>query len=681
MTAVAIIQARMSSTRLPGKVLAELDGRPVLAWVVRAAAAIPGIDHVVVATSRAAADDAIADWCARQHVRCERGSETDVLDRFRQAAAAAAASVVMRITADCPLLDPHVCGQVLMLLRRTNADFASNADPATWPDGLDCEAFTAETLEAAAREAVLPGDREHITRFIRGHQHRFKIESLICPIPGLAQERWTLDTAADLEFLRAVAPSLPADRPPSVMEVLAVIERDPALRAINAAAVANPGAQRARAIDMAPAPPSFAVSNQLYARASRLIPLGSQTFSKSRMQYPQDSAPLFLTHGSGARVWDVDGNAYVDMICGLLPVVLGYRDPDVDAAIRRQLTRGISFTLATTLEMELAERLVEIIPCAEMVRFGKNGTDATSACIRLARAFTGRDGVIACGYHGWQDWYIGATTRSKGVPRDVRSLTRLVPFNDIEAIERLLEETPGGFAAVILEPMTATPPAPDYLARLRQLTERYGALLVFDEVITGFRFALGGAQSLFGVTPDLAAFGKALGNGMPISAVVGRAEIMREMEEVFFSGTFGGEALSLAAAIAVIDKMRREPVLETIAQTGETLADEVRARIARHGLEGVLAINGHASWKLLHFSDRPEARKEAIRTLFIREMLRRGVLILGSHNVSYAHGPNEIAHVLAAYDETLAVVAERLAAGNLERELGIPAIEPIFRVR
>ena len=671
----------MSSSRLPGKVLGDLGGRPVLEWVIRAARAVPDVDRVVVATSSSGTDDPVASWCETHGVDCERGSEVDVLGRFHQAARAAGASIVMRLTADCPLLDPHVCGQVLTLLRRSDADYAANIDPVTWPDGLDCEVFTAAALDVADKEAVLAGDREHVTRFFRGHRYRFKIETLVCPIPGLNRERWTLDCPADLAFLRALVARLPADRPPSFVEILAALDKDSALRAINKDASADPRNLTARAMEVPPKPPAFEVSNALYRQVSKHIPLASQTFSKSRMQYPLNSAPLFLTHGSGARVWDVDGNAYVDMICGLLPVVLGYRDPDVDAAIRRQLTRGISFSLATTLEAELAERLVEIIPCAEMVRFGKNGTDATSACIRLARAFTGRDRVVACGYHGWQDWYIGATTRSKGVPGAVRALTNLVPYNDAGAVETLLAEHPGEFAAIILEPMAAVSPAPGYLSRLKELAHSHGALLVFDEVVTGFRFALGGAQSLFGVTPDLAAFGKAMGNGMPISAVLGRAEIMHEMEEVFFSGTFGGEALSLAAAIAVIDKMRREPVIETLARTGETLANGVRACIARHGLEGVLSIKGHPSWMVLQFSDQKQARKEALRTLFIREMLRQGVLILGSNSVSYAHGPNEVAHVLGAYDSVLAVIGQKLAAGNLEQDLGIPAIEPIFRVR
>jgi glutamate-1-semialdehyde 2,1-aminomutase len=425
----------------------------------------------------------------------------------------------------------------------------------------------------------------------------------------------------------------------------------------------------------------YARSQELLQRAEKVIPLGSQTFSKSRIQYPEGQAPLFLTHGRGGRVWDVDGNEYVDLVNGLLPVVLGYCDPDVDEAIRAQLGKGISFSLATELEVELAELLVELIPCAEMVRFGKNGSDATSACIRIARAATGRDRVAAGGYHGWQDWYIGATTRNRGIPGAVRGLTHKFPFLDIAALEALLDAHKGEFAAVILETVGAAEPTRAQLEAIRDLTHRHGALLVFDEIITGFRVHLGGAQARYGVTPDLAAFGKSMGNGMPIAAVVGRADLMREMENIFFSSTFGGEALSLAASLATVKKMRERKVIEDLWGKGTALATGLRERIGRHGLSGVISVNGVPSWTLLGFHDAPKARKEAVKTLLMIEMLRRGVLSTGSHNVSYAHTQADIAQVLGAYDEALAIIAAALGAGDLEARLGCAPIQPVFAVR
>ncbi len=678
MTAVAIIQARMGSTRLPGKTLEDLGGRPALAWTVRAAEAAPGFDRVVVATTDQAEDDSIADWCRDNDVACHRGSVDDVLARFHGAAKAENADFIMRLTGDCPLLDPQVLGEVLMLLQRSGADFASNVEPRTWPDGLDCEAFTRATLDVAMAEADKPEEREHVTSFILKHRDRFSTRNVFCPVAHLRHELWTLDNPADLEFLRRVVARL-ADPalPPSYMEVIRILDAEPELRAINQEGPRTPLVESGDGI----ADCGFDRSRALLARAEKVIPLGAQTFSKSRIQYPVGHAPLFITHGDGGRVWDVDGNMYVDLVAGLLPVVLGYRDEDVDRAIREQLDNGISFSLSSRLETELAERLVEIIPCAEMVRFGKNGSDATSAAIRLARAFTGHDRVAVCGYHGWQDWYIGTTTRDRGVPRAVKELSHSFPYNDAPALDALLGEFADEFAAVIMEPMNLTEPKPGYLEEVREITHRHGALLVFDEIITGFRFALGGAQELFGVTPDLASFGKAMGNGMPISAVVGRADVMREMEEVFFSGTFGGETLSIAAAIAVIDKMRREPVIETLWETGRRLADGVEESIRRHDLEEVVSLGGKAPWVLLTFSDHPTARHDAIRTFYVRRMIAGGVLTLGSHNVCYAHSDDDVAHVLGQYEQTFAALAGALADGNLERDLGCPVIEPVFKLR
>lgn len=422
-------------------------------------------------------------------------------------------------------------------------------------------------------------------------------------------------------------------------------------------------------------------SEQFLQRAEKVIPLGSQTFSKSRIQFPPGHSPLFIERGNGGRVWDIDGNEYVDLICGLLPVVLGYRDPDVDAAIREQLDLGITFSLPTPLETELAERLIEIIPCAEMVRFGKNGTDATSASIRLARAFTGREHIIALGYHGWQDWYIGATTRNKGIPRAVRDLTHKLPYNDIDAVKSVLDEYPQNIAAVILEPMSSDDPEPGYLEELRDLTTETGTLLIFDEVITGFRFSLGGAQELFGVTPDLAAFGKAMGNGMPISAVVGRADIMHEMEEVFYSGTFGGEALSLAAAIAVIDKMRREPVIDTLWATGSRLIDGVKQQICKHGLNDMIKIKGKPPWSILNFLDYRDAEAHAIKTFYVLEMLKNGVLTQGTHNICYSHTENDHADILSAYNMVFSSLSEELDKGRLAERLPVPIIRPVFNIR
>lgn len=416
-------------------------------------------------------------------------------------------------------------------------------------------------------------------------------------------------------------------------------------------------------------------------RAERVIPLGSQTFSKSRTQYPHGVSPYFIRRAQGSRVWDVDGNEYIDFVSSLASVTLGYNDPDVTQAVRAQLDDGVIFSLPHPVEAEVAELICEMVPCAEMVRFGKNGSDATSGAIRLARAYTGRDRVAVCGYHGWQDWYIGATARHRGVPGATRELTHTFAYNDLASLQALLDSHPGAFAAVILEPMNVADPAPGFLQGVQQAAARHGALLVFDETITGFRFANGGAQQLFGVTPDIACFGKGLANGYPVSAVAGRREVMKLMEEVFFSFTFGGEALSLAAAKATLTKLRDQPVLETVAARGRRLMDGVRKIISEHGIDAVFSVSGHPSWSFLNMRDVPATSLWHTKTLWMQELHQRGILCLGTHNLSWAHGDADIDALLAVYREVLPFVGKAALEGDTSAHLRTAPLVPLFKVR
>lgn len=423
----------------------------------------------------------------------------------------------------------------------------------------------------------------------------------------------------------------------------------------------------------------FDRSNARLKETLDIIPTGSQTFSKSHLQYPCGHAPMFIERGEGSRVWDIDGNEYIDLVNGLMAVSLGYNDRDINQAITDQLSKGITFSLPSELEYKLAQMLVDIIPCAEMVRFGKNGSDATSAAIRLARAYTGRDKVAVCGYHGWQDWYIGSTARHLGVPESVRGLTRSIPYNDLKTLKNALESE--DYAAFILEPMNIAFPEVGYLEGVRELTEKTGTVLVFDEVVTGFHYALGGAQEYFGVTPDLSSFGKGMGNGMPISAIVGKRKIMQMHDDIFFSGTFGGEALSLAASIAVIEKMQREPIIEKLWSSGEKLCSAVEDIICKNGLQDVLSLQGLAPWKLLIFKERGDASAMAVRTFIQKDMIRQGVLLLSSHNMSYAFSEQDHKDAVTAYENTLCDLAEHLKRGDLVERMGCGIIEPIFKAR
>ncbi|MGH6662237.1 MAG: aminotransferase class III-fold pyridoxal phosphate-dependent enzyme, partial [Rhodospirillales bacterium] len=304
-----------------------------------------------------------------------------------------------------------------------------------------------------------------------------------------------------------------------------------------------------------------------------------------------------------------------------------------------------------------------------------------AGAVRLARAFTGRDRIAACGYHGWQDWFIGSTSRNLGVPKVVRDMTLTFTYNDVDSLVKLFHDHPGEFAGVIMEPMNAVAPEPGFLEAVKELCREHGAVFILDEVITGFRFAKGGAQELFGVTPDLATFGKGLANGYPLSAVVGRADIMVLMEDVFFSFTMGGEALSLAAARATLDKISKEPVIERLNENGSRVADGLRRRIADHGVEHIFSVTGRPCWSFLNISDAGPYTQWDIRTYVLQEMFERRVLMLGTHTMSYAHTDDDVARLLSAYDEILPAVRDAVAAGTLHTKLRCKPLKPLFRIR
>ena len=322
-----------------------------------------------------------------------------------------------------------------------------------------------------------------------------------------------------------------------------------------------------------------------------------------------------------------------------------------------------------------------MVPSAEMVRFGKNGTDATSAAIRLARAYTGRDHIVVCGYHGWQDWYIGSTTRNKGVPESVSALTHKFEFNNIESLNSILNALDGKIAAVILEPMNVAYPEPGFLESVQKVTQKAGALLIFDETITGFRFAKGGAQELFGVTPDLSTFGKGMANGFPISAVVGRRDVMIEMEEIFFSGTFGGELLSLAAAKSVLERQLAGGVCENLIKNGAHLAESTELAISQNGLQDVLTLSGHASWKFLSWKSTKQYSVEELKTYFMQQAFRKGLLVLGTHNVTTAFNERIIEKTSGIYSEVFSDLSQAIMNNSLREQLSVEPLKPLFRIR
>ena len=417
------------------------------------------------------------------------------------------------------------------------------------------------------------------------------------------------------------------------------------------------------------------------ARAELTIPLGTQTFSKSRTQYPVGVSPLFAKKAKRAYVWDIDGNKYIDLVSALAAVTLGYGDNKVENAVKKQLKMGVSLSLPTKLEAEVSELITQLVPAAEMVRFSKNGSDATSAAVRLARSYTGRDHIIVCGYHGWQDWYIGSTSRNSGVPKAVSGLTHLFEYNNIDSLKEKITLLDGNLAAVILEPMNSTYPKTGFLESVKDLTHKAGAVLIFDEIITGFRFSRGGAQEQFKVIPDLATLGKGIANGFPLAAVVGKKEIMLEMEKVFISGTFGGELLSLAASKVVLQRHINEDVCGDLAEKGNKLAELTLKAIHENNIDDVISLSGHPTWKFINWESTPNYSAQEIKTYFMQEVFQEGILVLGTHNITQAHNNRTINKIFDSYFRVFQKIKSALESNKLKEELRVPPLVPLFKVR
>jgi glutamate-1-semialdehyde 2,1-aminomutase len=432
----------------------------------------------------------------------------------------------------------------------------------------------------------------------------------------------------------------------------------------------------------------LAESTLLRQRAHALIPGGAHTYAKGDDQYPEQ-APGFIARGAGSHVWDVDGNEFIEYGMGLRSVTLGHAYQPVVAAVTRQLTHGVNFTRPTPIEVECAQTLLDAVAPegGRMVKFAKNGSDVTTAAVKLARAYTGRDLVAICGDHAFfstDDWFIGATPMPAGVPAAARALTLKFRYNDLDSVRALFRAHPGQIACLVLEVETTEAPEPGFLAGLRTLCDEHGALLVFDEIITGFRWHLRGAQYVHGVTPDLTTFGKAIANGFALAALVGRADVMElgglrsDRERVFLlSTTYGAETHTLAAAIAAIQTYQREPVVEHLHRQGERLAHGVTASAAAHGVADYFGVAGRACNLIYLTKDADGNRSQPFRTLFLQELLRRGVLA-PSFTTSYAHTDEDIDRTVEAVDGALGVYAKALADGP-DRYLSGRPVKPVFR--
>ncbi|MBU0667299.1 MAG: aminotransferase class III-fold pyridoxal phosphate-dependent enzyme [Nanoarchaeota archaeon] len=424
----------------------------------------------------------------------------------------------------------------------------------------------------------------------------------------------------------------------------------------------------------------FKKSAEWLNKAKELMPSAAQTYSKSYRYFCEGAAPVFLDHGEGSHVWDIDGNEYIDFICALGPITIGYNNKEVNKAVVNQLKKGISFSQSTVLEVQLAEKLTKIIPSAEMVRFVKNGADATSAAIRLARAYTKKDVVLASGYHGCQDWYIGSTINDLGVPKAVKNLIKTFEYNDINSLKKLFLENKNKVAAVIMEPMQENGPKKGYLEEVKRITHDNGALLVFDEIVSGFRMALGGAQEYFKVIPDLSAFGKGMGNGLPVSVIVGKKKVMKLIDEgAFISFTFGGETLSLAGALTTIKLLENPKSFKKIWALGNRLKKGFQESIEKKNIFKIAKIVGAAPHCGIIFLKTGNLSDHDLFSVFQQTLIRGGILTLGINNFCLAHTKKDVDTFIKAADKAFDDVILAVKKNSVKGILLGKKFRPIFK--
>lgn len=678
----AIIQARMGSTRLPNKTLMEIEGKPLLWHLVERVKKTRTIDEIVIATTDNPKDKAIVDFAKDYGIRAFRGSEHDVLDRFYRVAKKIKSDTIVRVTPDCPMISPGIIDKVVSEYLKGGYSYVTNTLLLTYPDGYDVEVFSFKALEKAWKECKDPAAREHVTPYMR-NSGRFRIKNVLSDDPVDPREyKWSVDRLEDLEFARSVFKHLyKNDKIFSFKQIKDLLARKPEMRRNSSEIIPNEGYYKSilKTAKIKPVKTSIKNSLKLKKKAESLIPGCSQTFSKAPSQFVQGVSPVFLEKGKGSHVWDVDGNRYIDYAMALGPVILGHNYPAVTGAVKKALEKGATFSLPHRLEVELAELLCDMIPCAEMARFGKNGSDATTGAVRVARAYTGRDKIACSGYHGWQDWYIATTTRDKGIPQDVKKLTLTFEYNKIETLEKLFRENKGEIACVIMEPVGIIFPEDDFLNKVKELTRKNGALLIFDEIVTGFRLSLGGAQEYFGVIPDIACFGKAMANGFPISAIVGRKDIMKLFDEIFYSFTFGGEIISIAASIATIKELKNKKVIGHLWEQGRRLKDGYNVFTKEFGLEEYTGCIGFDPRTVTLFKDKKGDTDLLLKSLFQQECIKRGILFVGCHNISYGHTNDDIEYTLRVYRSVFDIIKEAITKKKVKKLIEGTAVQPVFR--
>ena len=672
MKIVAIVQARMGSTRLPNKVMKTIGGIPMIELLLTRLARAKEIDQIIVATSIDKRNIPLVEHVRKLGYACEQGSETDVLDRYVEAARKHKADVVLRITGDCPLVDPDLVDEVIRQFKSGNVDYFSNISPPTYPDGLDIEVFNFIALEKSSQATHKQYDREHVTPYLR--ESKFFKTAAKQHSEDLSALRWTVDEPADFVVIEKVFQYFYPRIDFTWEDVLALQIDHPELFNTNQHLIRNEGA-------------IVGTGQKLWKRAKQVIPGGNMLLSKRAEMFLPEQWPAYFSKAKGCKVWDLDGNEYIDMcIMGIGTNILGYGHSEVDAAVQQAVSAGNMSTFNCPEEVYLAEKLIELHPWAHMARLARSGGEANALAIRIARAATGKDKVAICGYHGWHDWYLSVNLgddagldghllpglQPNGVPRNLKGTVFPFNYNNYAELEALVNTQDIG--VIKMEVVRNMGPEDNFLHKVRKLATDRGIVLIFDECTSGFRETFGGLHKKYGVEPDMAMFGKALGNGYGITATIGKREVMEAAQTTFISSTFWTERIGPTAALKTLEVMGRIKSWDTVTQTGlsirqgwQNLADKYGLKINHWGLAALTGFTFQSDNAL------------AYKTFITQEMLAKSFLASNTVYVCIDHTPEVIAGYFEALDPIFAIIKQCEEGRDVMSLLKGPVCHGVFK--
>ena len=649
MDTLAIIQARMSSTRLPGKVLKNIGEKPLIKFLIDRLKKSELTDSIVVACTNNKSDDVLVDYLKLQGISYFRGDEQNVLKRFHDCAKSKKPQYIVRITADCPFIDPEIVDSCIKKIKKGNFDYVSNTQIRTFPDGLDVAVFKMSALKDAYKNSKSAYEKEHVTPYLKNKTHISK--SNIRKDIDHSNIRITVDEEVDLKVIRNIYKNIGNDTF-SCEDIVSLFNSVPKIFEENSIIKTNEGS-------------SMTNTMKLWKRAKAIIPGGNHLLSKRPEQFAPELWPAYYSKAKGYEIWDLENKKYKDLsMMGVGTNILGYSNSEVDKAVIDNIKKGNMSSLNSPEEVHLAEELLEINEWADMVRFARTGGEANAIAIRIARAASSKSKVAICGYHGWHDWYLSANLQSQdnlenhhlkgfytaGVPKELEGTTLAFRYNHIEELEKIINEHDIG--VIKMEVMRNEEPKNNFLKKVRNLATKNNIVLIFDECTSGFRETYGGLHKKYNVTPDMAIYGKAMGNGYAITSVVGKKEIMDSVQNTFISSTFWTERAGPSAALKTLEIMKRERSWEYICELGKYISGKWLEIAESNNLD--IKIFGLSS--ITKYLINTENDFIKYKTLITQEMLKKGYLASNAAYVSFVHNKDLVDEYIDNLNEVFKLI-------------------------